>query len=127
LNTSAPPNFPNDAHVAPETVPAFPLPDKSPTDDPDPSSNENAATNPDVADPDRDGNIRTTLPESAATTNSTASTRPTTRTRRPDPGLKPKSANGFLPPILSGTLTAAIEEIQAHLCHDERSPNAAGM
>jgi hypothetical protein len=46
LNTSAVPNFPNDAHVAFKRVPVFPFPDESATDDPDPSSNENAATNP---------------------------------------------------------------------------------
>ncbi len=46
MNCNAPPNFPLVTQVAPDTVPVFPFPDASATDDPDPSSNPNAATNP---------------------------------------------------------------------------------
>jgi len=49
LNCNAFPNFPAATHVAPETDPVFPFPDASATDDPDPSSNPYAATNPDGA------------------------------------------------------------------------------
>ena len=49
LNTSAPPNLPALVQVAFEIVPVFPFPEESPTDGPDLSSNEYAATNPAVA------------------------------------------------------------------------------
>src|ERR1700674_3674685 len=46
LKDSALPNRPPAAHVAPETVPVLPLPDRSVTLEPLPSSNEYAATRP---------------------------------------------------------------------------------
>jgi hypothetical protein len=46
LKDSAPPNFPDADQVALPTAPLLPFPDASATADPDPSLNENAATNP---------------------------------------------------------------------------------
>jgi hypothetical protein len=44
LNDNADPYFPDADHVPFATVPAFPLPDASPTNVPEPSLNEYAAT-----------------------------------------------------------------------------------
>src|SRR5688572_5128667 len=43
---SAFPNFPAGSQLAPTTIPALPLPERSATDTPPPSSNEYAATKP---------------------------------------------------------------------------------
>ena len=45
-NESAPLFLPDVVQVAPETAPSLPLPDASATSDPDPASNEYAATSP---------------------------------------------------------------------------------
>jgi len=67
-NDNADPNFPDADHVAPLTDPLLPPPDESPTDVPDPSLNENAATNPDVAGWPLAGSRRQTSRNAAAVT-----------------------------------------------------------
>jgi len=76
LNDNADPNFPDADHVAPLTVPLLPFPDASATDDPDPSSNENATTKP--------GNAALSVSALQSSTNAVASTRGATIRRRTD-------------------------------------------
>ncbi|HKN45567.1 MAG TPA: hypothetical protein VJW23_16775 [Propionibacteriaceae bacterium] len=60
LKESTLPYLPADVQVALESVPALPAPERSVTVDPEPSSNENAATNPVVARPEVGATTATT-------------------------------------------------------------------